>query len=426
MLPTAITLRNYRAFADPVRLELRPVTLLFGNNNAGKSALLRALPILSDSVAAEARGPLDLESPAARGSTFQELRWKGVGEDEDPDLGVGLVWSGTELEHSFEVRLTWFEPWKRLIVRRFYLRDGAGRELLEGEWRPEPRHERAAELAYQIRIAQDPQAHEAAVVFRGLVPESVLGVEGVGELLGPIVERLRALRGQVQWLAAVRSTPARIQPYPAAPRWRVKPDGSDATALLAAQPEVLAEVSQWYEQHLGRRLYVQEVAPGSFRLTLRNLLRAELDVDLADCGEGMVQVLPVLTALALGRRASLGGPAILAIEEPESHLHPSLQRALAEKIGEVAMSDGPPRIVLETHSEHLLLGIQREVVLGHLRPEDVAIYWVRQLEGGQSVADLVTLDRDARPQGHWPPEIFSDDTEVAREIIQARRERSEA
>jgi predicted ATPase len=88
MFPEAITLRNYRSFASPVRLELRPITLLFGINNSGKSALLRALPILADSVDPAASGPLDVESPAARGSGFQDLRWKGVEPDEDPDLSV--------------------------------------------------------------------------------------------------------------------------------------------------------------------------------------------------------------------------------------------------------------------------------------------------------------------------------------------------
>jgi AAA15 family ATPase/GTPase len=87
VLPTAITLSNYRSFASPVRLELRPITLLFGDNNSGKSALLRALPLLSDSTGPKASGPLEMESPAMRGSSFQDLRWKGVEEDEDPISG---------------------------------------------------------------------------------------------------------------------------------------------------------------------------------------------------------------------------------------------------------------------------------------------------------------------------------------------------
>jgi AAA ATPase domain/AAA domain, putative AbiEii toxin, Type IV TA system len=40
---TAITIENFKGISEPVRLELRPITLLFGQNSAGKSSLLHAL-----------------------------------------------------------------------------------------------------------------------------------------------------------------------------------------------------------------------------------------------------------------------------------------------------------------------------------------------------------------------------------------------
>jgi predicted ATPase len=155
-------------------------------------------------------------------------------------------------------------------------------------------------------------------------------------------------------------------------------------------------------------------------------MRPQLDVDFSDTGEGMIQALPVLAALALARRRAEGGPQILAVEEPESQLHPRLQRALVEEICALARKKSPPRIVLETHSEHVLLGVQREIVTGGLSPEDVVVYWVRQLDTGESVAERVTYDQLARAQGAWPPGVFSDVTEVSREIIQARWERNES
>ena len=58
----AFEVRNYRAFVEPARVELRPLTLLFGYNNAGKSALARVLPLLRDSARLRRGAPLDLES----------------------------------------------------------------------------------------------------------------------------------------------------------------------------------------------------------------------------------------------------------------------------------------------------------------------------------------------------------------------------
>jgi AAA15 family ATPase/GTPase len=43
MALSSYMVENYRPFAERTTIELRPLTLLFGYNSAGKSALLRAL-----------------------------------------------------------------------------------------------------------------------------------------------------------------------------------------------------------------------------------------------------------------------------------------------------------------------------------------------------------------------------------------------
>ncbi len=40
---TAIELQNFKAFGDTQRIELRPLTLLFGPNSGGKSTIIHAL-----------------------------------------------------------------------------------------------------------------------------------------------------------------------------------------------------------------------------------------------------------------------------------------------------------------------------------------------------------------------------------------------
>ncbi len=64
---TAIELTRWRAFERKQRIELRPITLFFGWNNTGKSALLRALPLIADSARPDAVTPLNLKGAAARG-----------------------------------------------------------------------------------------------------------------------------------------------------------------------------------------------------------------------------------------------------------------------------------------------------------------------------------------------------------------------
>src|SRR5688572_1729052 len=46
---TALTLRNFKSIGDkPVRIEFKPITLLFGPNSAGKSTVFQALHYLSE------------------------------------------------------------------------------------------------------------------------------------------------------------------------------------------------------------------------------------------------------------------------------------------------------------------------------------------------------------------------------------------
>ncbi len=421
MLPTAITLRNYRSFAGPVRLELRPITLLYGINNAGKSALLRSLPLLSDSLSPDSTGPLNLESPAARGSSFEDLRWKGVGEDEDPDLGVGISWGGQPEPFQVDASINSYPELRRLIVRRFTVVNELG-ATLRAEWRPIAASRAGQVLTYEIQTAPDQVQVLEKISFKGLIPST--SSSALEDALAPAAEKLRELQNEVQWLTASRQPPGRISPFPTGPRWRMKFDGSDVATVLAANPDLLGEVSRWYEKHLRRRLILQEVPTSGFRLMLTNLDQGSFQVDIADTGEGMIQVLPVLAALALARHRDLGGPGILAIEEPESHLHARLQRALAESLCELASVTSPPRIILETHSEQLLLGIQLQILRGRISPADVMVYWVHQVDNGESFAEPVTFDLDARPQGNWPPGVFADDTEMAREIARERRERN--
>ena len=39
----SLSLKNFKGFSDEVRIDLRPITLLFGANSAGKSSVLQAL-----------------------------------------------------------------------------------------------------------------------------------------------------------------------------------------------------------------------------------------------------------------------------------------------------------------------------------------------------------------------------------------------
>lgn len=59
MTVTAFRIKNFMGFEDSGWIELRPITLLFGRNSTGKSAIMRALLLLRQRLRSKAEyGPL--------------------------------------------------------------------------------------------------------------------------------------------------------------------------------------------------------------------------------------------------------------------------------------------------------------------------------------------------------------------------------
>lgn len=149
----------------------------------------------------------------------------------------------------------------------------------------------------------------------------------------------------------------------------------------------------------------------SSRTQLITLLdkRTNTRVSHRDVGIGVSQILPVLVhAYASQNR-------IVAIEQPEIHLHPKLQAELADVFIESALGERKNMFILESHSEHLMLRVLRRIRetadgeltagLVPIRPEDVAVLYVSPTPEGSKVTEI-----PIRPDGEfaapWPDGFF--------------------
>jgi hypothetical protein len=132
-----------------------------------------------------------------------------------------------------------------------------------------------------------------------------------------------------------------------------------------------------------------------------------------DVGIGISQVIPVLVS-AFGFEEQL-----VAIEQPEIHLHPALQAELGDVFINSAMTKRNT-FILETHSEHLILRILRrirETTTGTLskgvvpvRPEDVAVLYVQRGKGGAEVVEI-PIRADGEFITDWPEGFFPERAE---------------
>ncbi len=122
-------------------------------------------------------------------------------------------------------------------------------------------------------------------------------------------------------------------------------------------------------------------------------------VNIADVGFGLSQTLPVVVAL----HAAQPGHTVY-IEQPEIHLHPKAQTVMASVLLN-AVKRGV-RVVAETHSTLMLLGLQTLVAKGDLDPADLSLHWLSRDSVGSTTVSTAEVDSNGA-FGDWP-EDFAD------------------
>ena len=139
--------------------------------------------------------------------------------------------------------------------------------------------------------------------------------------------------------------------------------------------------------------------------------RTKTIVSHRDVGIGVSQVLPVL----VGAYASKDK--IIAIEQPEIHLHPALQAELGDVFIESALGNNKNTFLIETHSEHLILRIMRRMRetfeknnpkdLPAITPDDVAVFYIEP-DGPRSIVREMQLNERGELVKAWPGGFFEE------------------
>ncbi|MEZ4297528.1 MAG: AAA family ATPase [Polyangiaceae bacterium] len=128
--------------------------------------------------------------------------------------------------------------------------------------------------------------------------------------------------------------------------------------------------------------------------------------NLVDVGFGYSEVLPLAAVLwnsCLRQRGSSRKPvSIVAIEQPELHLHPAHQALLARMFVETVAQGHQTKIVIETHSESLINGLGRLVYDGEIKASDIQLVLFDQDEETERTGVRLAGYRDSGALYDWP------------------------
>ena len=125
----------------------------------------------------------------------------------------------------------------------------------------------------------------------------------------------------------------------------------------------------------------------------------QTEVSISNVGFGVSQILPIVVE---GLRSSKNS--ILIFEQPEIHLHPRMQAELADFILTLAMAG--QRIIVETHSDHLVNRIKRRLVEGvdNKVSKLIKIYFAINTNKGSELKNI-SLD-EFGCSDYWPEGFF--------------------
>lgn len=132
-------------------------------------------------------------------------------------------------------------------------------------------------------------------------------------------------------------------------------------------------------------------------------LRSEARVSLKDVGYGISQLLPVIIeTLSTSSK-------ILLIEQPELHLHPRLQVELGQMFVDISQSrNSRKQIIIETHSENLILRIQKLIREKRISHDQVAIIFVGNSENIGSWIQRIEMNTNGTLNAEWPGGFFTE------------------
>ncbi|MCK5347716.1 MAG: AAA family ATPase, partial [Candidatus Heimdallarchaeota archaeon] len=127
------------------------------------------------------------------------------------------------------------------------------------------------------------------------------------------------------------------------------------------------------------RIIEGEKQPGYF-IEVANR-KTKVHSNILDVGFGLNQLFPVIIQCFYAPKGSL-----ILIEQPEAHLHPRAQAELADFLIDVVNYGN--RVIVETHSEHLLLRLQTRLAENKITPEAINVLYFEQIASGTKISNI--------------------------------------
>lgn len=433
-----LKLSNFRVFDDEVTIRFRPITVLIGKNNAGKSSIIKFLLMLQQSLDPGTPEFLSSEGHAVQLGLFEylknsrtnkkylEFQLDMLEEHTTPPASIVDYISKFNEEHGSEVDYTKLSYFSEATVsyakkQQFGGDTGTAISVTGGEscrsviQRSKPIFAGVNFLDFTNdaidevqKSSKTPNSEKAFGTMHKLVAEKIC------------IDKIRNEIQSLRHLLPVRSEPKRVVIDAPPPPGNVGQNGEYALHHLK---KILDETTQ--EKELVMK-YMESVASVEgirfddlnyiFECLAKNR-ETGAETHISNFGFGVSQCIPIFVQGAIMPRFTS-----LMIEQPEAQLHPTAQLELGSFFADL-WGEHKVGSIIETHSGNILLRLRKLVAEGKIEAGDISVAFF-DIQDGKACIRNLDINQDGTMEDGLPMEFFGADIIEGLELGAARFQQS--
>lgn len=467
---TNISIKNFKSFSDIQSLDLAPITLIFGPNSSGKSTIIQSLLGMKQTLSTPQKQAGFIANGACLDLNSFVSLIHGHDVNKEIELSFSFIYnlSAQEYQDTFSERQFLAASDIRKVAFTYAHKEKSDDDisscfLKNFKYGISNNSERETKLDLNItkgnknftqELSENYYGDSATIKslssfmlkriermsennfekFKGFIVDSIreniykvnknvsipmtLHSEAFSDFtnnyLGILSSEISHEFNNIKYLGPLRTTPKRFYLSGKDNTVKMKGESNLGGELYESGNEVVKEINKWMNSfeipyELSVKNFGSEISGDIISIILKDKRNNTL-VTPMDVGFGIGQVLPIITDAIISKNN------ILCVEQPEIHLHPRLQAHLADLFIDSVLTEnksknGTQKIknqwIIETHSESLILRMQRRIREKKISKELVKVYYVIAENEGSKIVNL-PLDDDGDFTVHWPHGFFDE------------------
>ncbi len=436
--------KNFKGFKDTGWIRIKPITILIGPNNVGKTNFITPILLMSQTLSSrDVTTPLITKGRLINCGSYSDIIHNNDLSKElffgirylshDPIDNIKKLWAYPP--GANEVTLKYDKANEKVILksqtiydiykRKFFdiYKTDNGMTLVDGidnrKLRKVEKKAISASSALNFVYSPTPIVKNLEI---GSDDDSTFSEMQYSEEFSKLISaiafntsELRDLLNSLSFIGPLREIPHKYYEIESETYKTVGPSGENMANLVRYNFEQYkVKINFWIKKFgFGDELVIEKLSEDLFSILFFEK-RGNKKTRISNSGFGASQVLPLIVQAIIAEEQSL-----TIAEQPEIHLNPKLQCELADLF--IEMANNGKRIIVETHSEHLLLRLRRLIAEKKIDSDKVGIFFIDKKENESIIKEISLQNNGYIDPNDWPKDFFG---EALKEALSLAKEQA--